>query len=849
MIRVALKGLAGRKVRAALTALAIVLGVAMISGTFVLTDTIKAGFGAVFTTVYRNVDAVVSGKSAIGGDNGGAEVPSFSQTLLPRVRALPDTASANGGIGDLAQLVGRDGKVISTHGAPTLAFGLDPHGDQQLNPIKLVSGRYPRTIGEIAIDEKTASKDDYKLGDTIGVITRGPVRRFRIVGTAALGSASIGGATLAVFDLHAAQTLFHKQGKLDSIFAAAKPGVSPQKLVNEIEPLLPPTAQVRTGTQQAAKDTSNTNTFTSIIQDFLLAFGGIALFVGIFVIANTLSITVTQRAREFGTLRTLGATRGQVLRSVILEGGTIGILGSILGLFIGLGLAKGLNALFVSFGIDLPKAGTVFATRTIVVSLVVGTLVTLLASLFPALRATRVQPIAAIREGVLPPSRLARFGLPIAVVIIGIALALLLFGALDSGARTRDRLLGIGFGVVLAFIGVALVAPKFVPPLAEVLGAPGARTGASGHLARENSMRNPARTAATAAALMIGLALVTVVAVLASGLKTTFERSVNALFRADYALTSQNGFTPTGVEAEARVRRVPGVQVVSGVRAGVARAFGSRIGITGVEPNVSRVIDVAWQEGSPLVPARLGANGAFVDKDYAKNHALSRGSRIVLELPSGAVRTFVVKGVFAPPKGGSPFGRVTISSDEFDKLFANPQDLFAFVNMRGGVTPENTDRLNAALTSFPDAKIQTESQFKKNQEQGINILLNLLYVLLSLSIVISLFGIVNTLVLTVFERTRELGMLRAVGMTRWQVRIMIALESVITALVGAALGIPLGIGLAALVGHAISYPAFTIPWGTLIVFVLAALIVGLLAAIFPARRAGRLNVLQALQYE
>jgi putative ABC transport system permease protein len=849
--RVALKGLAGRKLRAALTALAIVLGVAMISGTYVLTDTIKAGFNGIFTTVYRNVDAVVTGKSAIGGDNnGGVEVPSLPESLLARVRALPETAAADGGIGDTAQLVGRNGKVVTTHGAPTLAFGIDPHGDPQLDPIKILQGRYPQGPGEIAIDRKTATKEHVRVGDTIGVVARGPVVPFHVVGVAALGSSSLGGATLAVFDIRTAQKLFDKQGQLDSIFAAAKPDATPQKLVDAIRPLLPSTAEVRTGQQQATKDSSDTSAFTSFLQYFLLAFGGIALFVGIFVIANTLSITVAQRAREFGTLRTIGATRRQVLGSVILEGGTIGALASVTGLFLGLGLAKALNALFVSFGIDLPKAGTVFATRTVIVSLVVGTLVTLVASLFPALRATRVQPIAAIREGVLPPSRLARFGLPIALAIASAALALLLFGALDSGARTRDRLIAIGLGVVLAFIGVALVAPRFVPPLAQVLGAPGASVGgASGQLARENAMRNPARTASTAAALMIGLALVTVVAVIASGLKTTFESSVNALFRADYALTSQNGFTPTGSAAENALRRVPGVEVVSGVRAGQARVFGKRVGVTGVAGDVTKVIDVKWEHGSPQVPAQLGANGAFVDKDYAKDHHLSIGSSLAVELPSGETLHVVVKGIFAPPKGGSPFGRVTISQKLFDRSFQNPQDVFAFVNVRGGVAPATTHALEAALRNFPDAKIQTESQFKKNQERGINILLNLLFVLLSLSIVISLFGIVNTLVLTVFERTRELGMLRAVGMTRRQVRRMVYWESVTTALIGAALGIPLGIGLAALVGHAIKYPAFTVPWGTIVIFVVAAIIVGLLAAIFPARRAARLNVLQALQYE
>jgi ABC-type antimicrobial peptide transport system permease subunit len=411
-------------------------------------------------------------------------------------------------------------------------------------------------------------------------------------------------------------------------------------------------------------------------------------------------------------------------------------------------------------------------------------------------------------------------------------------------------LLAIGVGVLASFIGMALAAPRFVPALASTLGYPGARVGGvAGSLARENAMRNPARTASTAAALMIGLALVTAVGVLSSGIKATFENAVDSQFLGDYALTSENGFTPTGVASENAARSAPGVQVVSGVRAGEARAFGSHINVTGVEPNVNRVIKITWKSGGPGVPAALGRDGAFVSSTYANDHHLTMGSRLPIELPTAESVPLVVHGIFKEPSGGSPFGNVTISTSLFDRIYPEPQNVFAFVNMSGGVSTANTAALNAALKTFPDAKVQTESAFKKQQESGINVFLNLLYVLLSLSILVSLFGIVNTLVLSVFERTRELGMLRAVGMTRRQTRRMIRHESVVTALIGATLGIPLGIGLALLVGEALGSFTIAIPWGTLLSFVVAAIIAGLLAAIFPARRAARLNVLEALQYE
>jgi putative ABC transport system permease protein len=854
MLRVALKGLAGRPVRALLTGIAIILGVAMISGTYILTDTINSGFDTIFSQSYKNADIVITGKAAFDNANGNTvEAPTIPESLLPKVQKLPDVSLAAGSVTtDSLKLIGKDGKVISSGGAPTLGFSVTPAG-QPFNPTKLTEGSWPRGNDEIVIDKATASATGFGVGDRIGVQAFGPARQLLITGIAEFPDVSVGGATFAILDQPAAQQLFHKVGQLDAIRVQSGAGVSEAELAAQIQPLLSPTEQVRSGTEQAKKDQEQAGSFISFLRYALLAFAGISLFVGAFVIANTLSITIAQRMREFATLRTLGASRRQVLWSVVIEAFVIGLVGSVIGLFLGLGLAKLLNWLFVKIGIDLPHGSTVFATRTVVVSLLVGTLVTLFASIRPARRATRVPPIAAVREGsVLPPSRWAKYGTVTSLVVLAIAIAMVSLGALGSGIATGPRLLLLGLGVLLLFFGVSMNAPKVVRPLAAVLGAP-ARSigGAPGILARDNATRNPARTASTASALMIGLALVTFVAIFGQGIRSSFEDAVNELFIGDYAVTSTNTFTPIEAAAGQALVGKPGIEDVSAIRAGSARYLGSNNDLTAVQPNLNKTLFMKWTEGSNAVPGELGNNGFFASKNYVDDHHLSLGSPVTLQFPSGQKTTVKLKGVWDEPKGGSPFAHITISTTLFDKFTPRPRDEMVLANTPGGVSDANTANLEHAVKGFADAKVQTRNEFKSNFEAPINKLLNLLYALLALSVIVSLVGIINTLVLTVFERTREIGMLRAVGMTRRQVRMMIRYESIVTALMGAVLGMVVGIFLALLVTHALSSSGvvFAVPWIQIVYFVIAAILVGILAAVIPARRASRLNVLQALQYE
>jgi putative ABC transport system permease protein len=633
---------------------------------------------------------------------------------------------------------------------------------------------------------------------------------------------------------------------------ASAQGVSKPKLVASINRVLPPDTQVRTAKAQAHEDAKDTDSFISFLQKFLLGFGGVALFVGSFVIANSLSITIAQRTREFATLRTLGASRSQILRSVMLEALVMGTLASIVGLFAGLALAKGLFSLFDAVGFTLPNNGLTLETRTIVVALIVGIVVTLLASLRPALRATRVPPIAAVREGAtLPESRWARFRLPAAIVLTALGFAGLLAGLFVSNLSTGQILLLMLGGALLVFFGVALLSVRLIGPLAWTLGWPPTKFGGvAAVLARDNSRRNPQRTASTASALMIGLALVTLVSLLAAGIVSSFRGAVKDIWRnADYAITAQNNFDPIPIAASEAVKKTPGVTEVSDVRAGQASGFGKKIAITALNPPGANVFNLDWTKGSSSVMAHLGDDGAFVDKDYADSHNLDIGSPVPITFADGGHELLNVEGIFDPPTGGSPFGRVTMSTTVFDKHTEQPENLYSFVVMQGGQTDANQAALDKTLKDFPNAKAATRQKFIDNQISGLSSVLNILYVLLALSVIVSLFGIVNTLVLTVFERTREIGMLRAIGMTRRQVRRMIRYESIITALIGAAIGISLGIILASLLIARVDFIVLSLPIGQLIAFAIAAIFVGIIAAIFPARRASRLNVLQALQYE
>jgi len=856
VIRFSLRGLAGRKFRAVLTAIAIVLGVAMISGTLVLTDTIDKAFNRIFVTSYAGTDAVVSAaESDISFEGESAEAPPIPADVLAQVRSVPSVDAAVGNLFEdtAVKILDSEGEPIVKN-APTFGFGLDT-SVARFNPLELKEGRWPTGPNEVAIDSGTANAEGYEIGDRVSVATLQPVREFELVGLAQYpGVESLGGATFAIFDVPTAQKLLDREGKLDAISVAAVGGTSPEELVRDLQAALPQTIQVKTGVAQANEQSDEVALFVTFIRYFLLTFGGIALFVGAFVIFNTLSITVAQRTRELATLRTIGASRRQVLGSVLLEALVIGALASVIGLFLGLALAKGLNALFKALELELPTAGLVFSPRTVIVSLLVGIVVTLVAGLAPAIRATRVPPISAVREGAtLPTSRFARFWPYLAVILIALAVALLGYSLLASDIDTAQRLLSIAVGVLALFVGVALLSPRLVRPLAALVGWPATRIGGTaGRLAQVNARRNPGRTASTAASLMIGIALVTFVAVLAAGLRDSNRDAIESQIRADLIITSEDGYTPFVGGASDAARTSPVAEVVTDVREEIAKVAGSGTDVSGIDPDrITAGYAFTWKDGSDATLGELGGNGAILADNFAEDKNLVVGDTFPVVAPGGKRMTLQVKGIAEPPPFYPLLGAVTISKTTFDSIFDSRQNRFTFVNVAGEPSQASKRAIETAVQQYPDARVQTRDEWVDKEDKEFQQFLSMLYVLLALSVIVSIFGIINTLVLSVFERTRELGMLRAVGMTRRQVRRMIRHESVITALIGAALGLPLGVFLAALMTRALDQfdVQFKVPTGQLVLFAVVSIIVGVLAAILPARRAARLNVLNALQYE
>jgi len=847
MFRVAWRGLMSRKLRLLLTALAIALGVAFVSGTYVLTDTMDHAFTSLFSSIGSKTDVVVRASSPMDPttmqptDRG-----TLPESLLNAVYRAPGVKVAEGDVYGYAQVVGKDGKAIVTSGAPTLGVSTDPVREMSTSTLREGDPKGPTNATQMSMDAQTARANGFHVGDRVRVLFEGPSREFTLVSTFGFGNVdSMAGATVVAFDMQTAQDVLGKAGQLDEIKIVVKPGFTQEQVRDNVSTLLGPRYEAITGTTDADRTAQTISKALGFFSTALMVFGGVALFVGAFIIFNTFSILVAQRVREFGLLRALGASTRQVTVSVLLEALALGVLSSIVGILLGFGIAAGLYKVLDAFGMSMPSTALQFQPRTAIVAFAVGVGVTVVAALAPALRTRLVSPMAALQAGLTSePEQAVRrrlvFGVPAAVIGAG----LLLYGMFGNSSQA---LLLIGGGAILVFVGVASLSALVARPMASAIGWPFSRLfGTTGRLGRGNAMRSPSRTARTAAALMIGLALVSFVSIFGASLKASATKTVDDVLAADYLVSTQNqmqaGFSP---DLAGSISQIQGVATVAETRVGRWLRGTTVDTVVGADPYaLSQVMHLTVDSGNFLA---LGNDGVAVSRAKAAQLGYHAGDVITVHMPKTGTQHLRVVAVVNAEGLGVDY---VIGMALFQQSFAIQLDNSVSVKLYSSADRTQVGAaLDKAVAGYPNAKLQNAQQFKDSNAQSIDQLLGLVYTLLVLAVVIALFGIVNTLALSVFERVRELGLLRAVGMTKPEVRRMIRWEAVIVALLGAVLGIAVGTvfgWMAVLALHDQGLSVLSIPVGQLGLFLALAALAGVIAAVGPARRASNVDVLQSI---
>jgi len=840
MWKTTLKSLGAHKRRLLSTCTAVLLGVAFLSGTLVLGDTMTKGFGDMFTAANAGTDALVRSESEVG-DADFSERALIDRSLVDEIAAVDGVAAAEPRIEGSARIVGADGDPLGGNGPPTQ--GGNWIADDALNPYDLSDGRAPAAPGEVVIDKAAAEQGDLAVGDTTTVRTPDPIP-VTIVGLVTFGDAdSQGPITYTGFSTEQAADLFVPDpGEVSSIAVAADPGVSQTRLVQSIDAVLPDGVEALTGAQLTAEmEDGIQDDFLGFFETFLLVFAGIALVVATFSIYNTFSILVAQRTRESALLRALGASRGQVLRSVAVEALAVGLLASVGGIAVGLGLASGLLALMSAMGMTMPASSLVVAGSTVVTAVVVGVVVTLVASLAPAVRAARTAPLEAIRSVAVDGSATSWLRAIAGAVVTAGGVAVVIAGAVGGAVPLA------GLGALLSLVGVVMLGPVVARPAAGVLGAPqAARRGMSGTLARRNAMRNPRRTASTALALLVGVAVVSLMTVVGASIKKSIADTVDEQFAGDLVVVSDGwGLGGLSTELAPAIGDLPEVAVSSAAGNAPVRVDGDDTVVSTYDPaTLDQVMDLGVRAGSM---ADVGVDQIAVSQEYADDHGLALGDPVPVTYPDGVSERPTVGAVFGEE---DMFGGVLLPQAAFVPHTSQPGDVAVMITLADGVSEADGEAaVQGVADRFGAPDVQTGAEYTDSVAGEVDQMLNVVYVLLALAIVIALMGIANTLSLSIHERTRELGLLRAVGQTRRQLRSMVRGEAVTVALFGTAGGVGLGLFLGWAMVEALAdegFTSFAVPVTSLVVVLVVGALAGVLAAVRPARRAARLDVLEAI---
>ncbi|WP_435603335.1 ABC transporter permease [Streptomyces sp. bgisy130] len=846
MLRTALRNVLAHKARLMMTALAVLLGVAFVAGTLIFSDTVGEALKRAST---KNLAGVAVSVQALPDpdapltDKDGKRTTALDGKLADKVRALPGVQSLRRNVNGQATLAGPDGMPIGNDWQ-NIGTNFQPDKDGHDPRYPLLKGRGPAAANEIALDEATAKAAGHKLGDTVRFATDGPVLTKKLVGIVSTDDPQVtAGGSLALFDTATAQKLYLHPGQFDELVVAAEPGTDQQALTAKVLKVLPKErAAATSGDELAAEQARRVAEQNKALSSTLLVFAGIALFVGVFIIANTFTMLISQRSREIALLRAVGASRRQVVRSVLAEAGLLGLISSVVGFALGAGIAVSLRAVLNANGAGFPDGPVIVSPTAVLSSLAVGVVVTVLAAWLPSRKAAKIAPVEALSTVEAPPAlRSLVIRNVLGAIITGLGVAVMFY---VSTLKSSDDLPIAMAGSMLTLTGVIILAPLLSRPLVSLAGVVTTRLfGIGGKLAKQNALRNPRRTAATASALMIGLTLITGMTVVGNSAQEAMDKMTANGLKADYKVQNTN-FTDLDAGPSKKVADLPGVEAMAPLRSVGFQADGRYTDLTGTDlAAVGKVLQLDFTSGAPA----RGADEIAISRTAAKERGWHTGQTVDARFDDKKTAKLKITGIYEDNQElTSAFGSTSL----VDPHMTQVKNDKLLVKARGGASEELEKQIRHTLGESPLLKVQDHADLRKENAGKIETLLYIVYGLLGMAVIIAVVGVVNTLAMSVFERTREIGMLRAIGLARAGIKEMVRLESVVISLFGAVLGIGVGVFLSWAAGNLVSQglPTYELllPWGRLALFLLIALVVGVLAALWPARRAARLNMLEAI---